>query len=120
MLRRRMLSLSLIILVLALSAKAEKPFALTSDEQKAVIEAVQFQRNWQKNFEQSELAALNAPLKAQEAVEALGNFQKAFAMREVANARMDSLLSSHRLAHGCADCEYAPDWKSLIRKEVKP
>lgn len=111
---------SLVICALVFGAMAEKPLVLSADEQKAITEVVRFQQNWQQNFSQAELAALNAPLKAQEAVEALGNFQKAYAMREAANARLDSLLNSHRLAHNCADCEYAPDWKSLVRKEAKP
>lgn len=92
---------------------------LSPDEQAIIRAAIDTQQNWQRQIQAAEQAALNAPLKCETALSAVGELQKAFAMKMYADARIESILNAQRLARSCADCEFSPDYKSLVRKEAK-
>lgn len=93
---------------------------LTDPEYKAVEEAVSTREVCRKRFERASDTALNSPLKCDQAVPALSELQTSFAFKIASEARYDSVLSAHRLAHSCADCDFAPDFKSLVRKSKTP
>lgn len=100
------------------SDKPSPILPLSPDEQTAIRTAVDTQQNWQRQIQSAEQMALNAPLKCEAVLSAVGELQKAFAMKMYADARVESILNAQRLARSCADCEFSPDYKSLVRKEA--
>lgn len=90
---------------------------LSDIEIKAAEEAASAREAYRKRFEQASTAALNSGLKCDQAIPALSELQTSFAFKVASEARYEAALSTQRLAHGCADCEYALDLKTLVRKK---
>lgn len=112
----------IVLSVLLLIGVVDKPtsiLSLSPDEQAAIRTAIDTQQNWQRQIQAAEQVALNAPLKCEQAIGALGELQKAFAMKLAAESRVESVLNAQRLAHSCADCEFSADYKALVRKGAK-
>lgn len=112
----------IVLSALLLAGSIDKPspiLPLSPDEQATIRTALDTQQNWQRQIQAAEQTALNAPLKCEQVLGALGELQKAFAMKMYADARLESILNAQRLARSCADCEYSADYKSLVRKETK-
>lgn len=111
-----------ILSALLLVGVIDKPASilpLSVDEQATIRTAIDAQQNAQRQGQAAEQAALNVPLKCEAALSAVGELQKAFAIKMYADVRVESVLNAQRLAHSCADCEFSTDYKSLVRKEMK-
>lgn len=113
------LAFTLTVLSPLVSSRTDS-LVLSDPEYKAVEEAVTAREAYRRRFETASNAALNSPLKCEQAVPALSELQTSFAFKIASEARYDSVLSAQRLAHSCVDCEHSPDFKSLVRKAKTP
>lgn len=110
--------LSAILLLFVLDSPA--PITLTPDESKAVTDVMITRDQLAKKLEAATTAALNSPLKCEDAISALSNFQTLTALKIAADSNAMSLLNAHRLAHNCADCLYDGKFLTLVKPEKKP
>jgi hypothetical protein len=109
-------------LSLGISADNRASFSLKPEEQKEILQAAKDRDQTDKRFNAIAQAAatnVDALAKCETATALLSAFQSSYAAKDAADARFERIKAEHRLAYGCANCDYAPDWTSLVRKESK-
>lgn len=97
---------------------ATSGFTLSDGEARQVSAALQLIQTRDNDLRQALNDVLQVPLEASKALEVVAKAQASLAKLQTAQAEFKALRNEFRAQYGCVDCDFGPDYKTLVRPQA--
>jgi hypothetical protein len=96
-------------------------FTLSEGEARQVSAALQLIQARDNDLRQAINDVLQVPLEASKTLEVVAKAQATLAKLQTAQAEFKALRGDFRARYGCAECDFSPDYKALVKiQAAKP